>query len=95
VNISDQALPWVIGLGSLAASGLGALIAIALDRRLWNRLALKVFTRAPMSTKPPTTTELSGDWERVLDDIREAVATGREPEDVQAERHARERGERP
>ena len=31
------------------------------------------------------------DWERVLGDFREAVTTGREPEDVQAERHARER----
>ncbi len=30
-------------------------------------------------------------WERVLGDFREAEATGREPEDVQAERHARER----
>jgi hypothetical protein len=57
VTISDDALPWVIGLGSLAASGLGALIAVALDRRFWNRMALKAFTRAPMSTTPPTTAE--------------------------------------
>lgn len=56
MNITDEALPWVIGLGSLAGCGLGALIATALDRRRWNRLALKVFTRAPMSTTPPTTT---------------------------------------
>jgi hypothetical protein len=34
---------------------------------------------------------LSRDWERVLEDIREALAAGREPEEVQAERHARER----
>lgn len=33
---------------------------------------------------------MSQDWGRVLGDFREAAATGREPEDVQAERHARE-----
>lgn len=32
-------------------------------------------------------------WEKILADIREAIATGREPEDVQAERHERERRE--
>jgi len=31
------------------------------------------------------------DAEKVLADVREATATGREPEDVQRERHARER----
>jgi hypothetical protein len=31
------------------------------------------------------------DWEGVLDDIRESLAAGREPEDVQSERDARER----
>jgi len=34
---------------------------------------------------------MNEDWERVLGDFREAAATGREPEDVQAERHARDR----
>ena len=33
------------------------------------------------------------DFEKVFADIRRALATGREPEDVQAERHARERAE--
>lgn len=32
------------------------------------------------------------DWERVLADVREALATGRVPEDVQAVRHARVAG---
>lgn len=35
--------------------------------------------------------ELAGDWQRVLRDFAEAFATDREPEDVQAERRARER----
>ncbi|GIM89695.1 hypothetical protein [Paractinoplanes toevensis] len=34
---------------------------------------------------------LAEDWRRVLKDVAEALATGREPEDVQAERHAQER----
>lgn len=33
---------------------------------------------------------ITRDWYRTLDDIVRALATGREPEDVQAERHARE-----
>jgi hypothetical protein len=37
--------------------------------------------------------ELAGDWRRVQVDVEEALRTGREPEDVQAERHARERAE--
>lgn len=39
-----------------------------------------------MATNP-----LRRDWELVLGDVREALAAGREPEEVQAERHARER----
>lgn len=35
--------------------------------------------------------QLAGDWARVLRDVVKARVTGREPEDVQAERHARER----
>lgn len=34
---------------------------------------------------------MTSDWEKVLGDISEGLAAGRQPEDVQAERHARER----
>lgn len=59
MSISDAALPWVLGVGSLVGSALGALIAVAVDRWWWRRLAIKTFTRAPMSTTPPTLTELN------------------------------------
>lgn len=36
MTISDQALPWVLMLGTLAGAGLGILIA-EVDRRLWDR----------------------------------------------------------
>jgi siroheme synthase (precorrin-2 oxidase/ferrochelatase) len=39
----------------------------------------------------PDEQAVRADIEKVLADVREAIATGREPEDVQAERHARER----
>lgn len=35
--------------------------------------------------------QLRRDYDKVLGDVAEAIATGREPEDVQRERHERER----
>lgn len=34
MNISDTALPWVLGIGGLIGYAIGALLAHALDRRL-------------------------------------------------------------
>lgn len=54
-------------------------------RAFGDRLAL------PWTGQLGAVVDKSGDWDRVLSDISEAAASGREPEDVQAERHARER----
>jgi hypothetical protein len=49
---------WLPVLTELAGVGLGAIIGWLRERAYWRREAVRVFTRAPLSTAPPTLTAL-------------------------------------
>lgn len=51
---------WIIvgGLGGIAGFVLGSWISDAVGRAQWRKAAIYLWTRHPMNTTPPTTTEL-------------------------------------